>query len=207
MNNIVFKTQASRRPDWNRSTTPDGRYILAEVLSALIKEIRLGNEENALHWANQMLVSGAEAVDFMWESLTICALEDVGIADPNAINTVMNCRRFFDSLPPGYVGGKLVVSFVAVYLARSSKSRLVDEMLTDMLQRIEGTGPGFCIPDYALDHHTAAGRAEGRDELYFFEKASVLNNEVRTTTKYRDRIISRLRARKEKHGPSKPEVT
>ena len=60
---IVFKV-GNRRPDWNESTTNDGRYKLAEVLSAVIKEIRRGDVDAAVYWSYMMHQSGQLAADF-----------------------------------------------------------------------------------------------------------------------------------------------
>ncbi len=192
---IVFKV-GNRRPDWNASTTPDGKYALSEVLSAVIKEIRRGKKEEAIYWAYQMEKSGQEAVEFLWESLAICALEDVGLADPNAINVVMNTKKFFEELPTGYIGRSLAVVNVVAYLSTCPKSRLTDEMLFDLMQQLEESGPTKEIPDYALDHHTKRGKEMGRDELFFFEEASKLTNNVFITNIYRERILKRLKNKK-----------
>lgn len=191
---IVFKV-GNRRPDWNASTTLNNRYSLAEVLSAVIKEIRRGNREEAVFWAHQMCSGGPEAIEFLWESLTICAMEDVGLADPNAINTVMNAKRFFFELPSGYVARDLTVAFATAFLADRPKSRLIDEMLFDMMQALDENEPTREIPDYALDHHTKRGRDLGRGELFFFQEAAKLHNEdhwLRSHHVYRDRIMQRL---------------
>lgn len=192
MSNLVFKA-GNRRPDWNASTTPDGKYSLAEVLSAVIKEIRRGNEEAAVYWARQMETSAQVAEEFLWESFAVCALEDVGLAEPNAINVVMSAKRFKDELPTGYIARSLATTFVAAYLARCPKSRLADEMLFDLMQRLEEQGPWLEIPDYALDHHTKRGREMGRGERFFFDEASKLVNAVAEPTEYLDRIKERLK--------------
>ena len=192
---IVFKV-GNRRPDWNKSTTENGKYVLAVVLSAVIKEIRRGNRDNATFWAHQMQHAGDIAADFLWESLAMSAIEDIGMARPEAINVVMNTKRFYDTLPPGYVGRDLAIVFVTTYLAQCPKSRMTDELLFDMMQRLEREGPWLEIPDYALDHHTARGREMGRDERFFFEEAALLNDNpkpVVETPVYRDRILERLK--------------
>lgn len=193
---IVFSKIGNRRPDWNRSTTENGKYVLAEVLSAVIKEIRRSNRDAAMYWAHQMQHAGEVAAEFLWESLAICSLEDVGLARPDAINVVMNTKRLYDSMPTGYVGRDLAVSFVAVYLSQCPKSRMVDEMLFDMLQRLEGEGPWLEVPDYALDHHTQRGKEMGRDENFFFNEASKLKRFPETvidSNLYLDKIQARLK--------------
>lgn len=49
---IIFKS-GNRRPDWNASTTPDDKYILAEVLSVVVKEIRRGRSIGLIKWKYQ----------------------------------------------------------------------------------------------------------------------------------------------------------
>ena len=49
------------------------------------------------------------------------------------------------------------------------------------------------IPDYALDMHTAAGQAMGRDRRHFFEEASRVDPELADRDEtYRDRIMEML---------------
>jgi replication-associated recombination protein RarA len=194
MGMIVHKV-GNRRPDWNASTTPDGKYSLAEVLSAVIKEIRRGNVDKACFWSYQMHHAGDCAAEFLWEALAMTSIEDIGLAEPNAINVVMNTKKFYDSMPTGYVGRDLAVTFVTTFLAKCPKSRLTDEILYDMMQRLEAEGPWEEIPDYALDHHTKRGREMGRDEKFFFEEASKLVGETKelNDSSHRNAIMKRLK--------------
>lgn len=142
-----------------------------------------------------MEISGQEAIEFLWKTLGICAVEDIGLAHPEAISIVMNAKKLFFELPTGYVGRNLITTFAAAYLAHCTKSRLTDEMLFDMLQRFEKDGPYKEMPDYALDHHTKRGREIGRDLIYFFEEAAKLINEETSLVnkEYYERIMERLK--------------
>src|ERR1700753_32131 len=84
--------------NWQKSTSIRG-YVLAEVLSACIKEIRAGKQEEAIFWALEMYEAGTEASDFLWECLKVCSIEDVGLADPQALVIVAEAKRLHDELP------------------------------------------------------------------------------------------------------------
>ncbi|OGE72065.1 hypothetical protein A2617_02775 [Candidatus Daviesbacteria bacterium RIFOXYD1_FULL_41_10] len=141
--------------DLQKSTSPSGNF-LDEVISAAIKEIRVGEERNAAYWAYQMHISHPAAARFLWECYRVCADEDCGLANPQALGVVTERMRLYYDLPEKDPRRGFVVTFVTIYLARSPKSRFVNEIHMDLVQRIEN---GFTLemPDRAIDMHTKRG--------------------------------------------------
>jgi replication-associated recombination protein RarA len=138
-------------------------YQLDEVVSALQKEIRRGQEETALFWAQEMMESGY--FNYVWKRLAIIACEDVGMADPLAAVLVGSLWATFLQIKkvqssPAVEGD--ILAFAVLYLTRAPKNREVD----DFKLHVEGRKNSDWhpeVPDYALDMHTNRGRALGRD--------------------------------------------
>ena len=176
-----------RRPDWNASTSPYG-YVLGEALSAMGKEIRRGNEFEAVFWAHQMAISGAVADDFLWERLGMTAVEDCGLANQSLITTIMSLKQMYYALPEYHEDRLAVAAHAVACLARSPKSRYTHELYHAMAQRLRRGELHPEIPDYALDKHTKRGRQMGRGEEHFIEEGAMLANEVEFGTRYRNEL-------------------
>ena len=90
-----------------------------DVISAFIKSIRGSDPDAALYWLAKMVYAG-EDPRFIFRRLIILASEDVGMADPQALQVVMSAAQAFD-----YVGlpeGRFALAHACVYLATSQKS-------------------------------------------------------------------------------------
>ena len=144
----------SRRDDLR---LPDGTP-LDEGTSALIKTLRRGWELDALGWASLMVQRYPWKV---WRTLATFAAEDVGPANPQALPLVMASRLAWEkhaekssTRPP-----LVLLANAVMVLARSPKSREADDLAESMKHLIErGWRPA--LPSYAVDSHTARGRAE-----------------------------------------------
>jgi replication-associated recombination protein RarA len=152
-------------------TTPKG-YDFHEVLSALQKEIRRGNEYQAVYWATELESFNATA---LWNRLRVIASEDIGIANPMAplVVDVLE-KNYADALQRQNDSWKLFLVNAVLYLARSPKSRIVDNLLIAVYneeRKLE-------IPDYALDMHTYRGRKMGRGIEHFFAEGAKLANQA-----------------------------
>lgn len=90
-----------------------------DVISAFIKSLRGSDPDSALYWMAKMVYSG-EDPRFIFRRMVIFASEDIGLADPRALEMVMACAQAFD-----YVGmpeGRFPLSQAALYLATAPKS-------------------------------------------------------------------------------------
>lgn len=166
-----------------------------EVISALQKEIRRGNVENAALLAYEMFTTSAELEAKLWTRLIVIAVEDVGFGDRNLpilIKTLYDMAQFFDraAFPPDR--GLFAIHAVRL-LATSPKDRSSDEMYNWIRMSVEEGDLRPVIPDYAIDMHTAQGQALGRDVNHFFEVGAQVNPELegREHT-YQERVIALL---------------
>jgi replication-associated recombination protein RarA len=135
-------------------------YPFLEVVSALQKEIRRGNEKDAMYWA-MCLVPRQEA--YLWRRLLVIVNEDIGIANPTLLSIIPSLRaQFFEFREQGKDGAaRLILANAILLMSRSPKCRMADEFQRVCSQRFV-TGRRPEIPDYALDNHTYRGRQMGR---------------------------------------------
>lgn len=94
----------------------DNHYQCA---SAFIKSLRGSNPDAALFWGLHMLSAG-EDPKFIFRRLIIFASEDIGNADPRALQVAMDCAEAFERL--GLPEGRIPLAQCITYLATSAKS-------------------------------------------------------------------------------------
>lgn len=90
-----------------------------DTISAFIKSLRGSDPDAALYWMARMVYAG-EDPHFIFRRMLIFASEDVGLADPNALQVVAAAAQAFD-----YVGmpeGRFHLAQAALYLATAPKS-------------------------------------------------------------------------------------
>ena len=90
-----------------------------DTISAFIKSLRGSDPDAALYWMAKMLYAG-EDPRFIFRRMIIFAGEDIGLADPDAIRTVMACAQAYD-----YVGlpeGRFHLAEACLYLATAPKT-------------------------------------------------------------------------------------
>lgn len=94
----------------------EGHYNL---ISALHKSVRGSDPDASLYWLARML-EGGEAPEYIARRLVRMAIEDIGLADPDALNIALNAWRAFDQL--GAPEGELALAQAVIYLALAPKS-------------------------------------------------------------------------------------
>ncbi|RME53461.1 MAG: AAA family ATPase, partial [Deltaproteobacteria bacterium] len=117
-----------------------------DTISAFIKSLRGSDPDAALYWLARMVHAG-EDPRFIFRRMLILAAEDVGLADPQAIEVVVACARAFD-----YVGmpeGRFHLAEAALYLATAPKSNSTLGFF-DALTAVEREGHGE-VPDPLKD--------------------------------------------------------
>jgi putative ATPase len=92
------------------------------LISALHKSLRASDVDAALYWLYRML-EGGEDPHFLFRRMAVFASEDVGLADPFALNQVMAALRAFDLI--GLPDGSLALAQAAAYLALAPKSNAI----------------------------------------------------------------------------------
>ena len=160
--------------------TTEGGYEFGEVISALQKGIRRGNEEHAMYWALECFPHYSKA---LWVRLRVICNEDIGLADPMCSIYVNAQADHFNALEKEG-SQRLVLSNTILYLCRAKKSRLADHFQCAVIQRKLQQGWRIEIPDYAKDKHTRAGKHMGRSWEHWFEHGCKLTNEAKIKDPY-----------------------
>ena len=94
----------------------DGHYNL---ISALHKSVRGSDPDAALYWLCRMLDGGEDRL-FIARRLVRMAVEDIGLADPQALTQTLAAKDAFDFL--GSPEGELALAQATIYLATAPKS-------------------------------------------------------------------------------------
>ena len=90
-----------------------------DQISALHKSVRSSNPDGAIYWLARMLDGGCDPA-YLLRRLTIMAVEDIGLADPRALEMALNVWNAFDRIGPPE--GDIALSNLAIYLASTAKS-------------------------------------------------------------------------------------
>jgi putative ATPase len=90
-----------------------------DQISALHKNVRSSNPDGALYWFARMLDGGCDPI-YLARRLTRMAVEDIGLADPRALQMATDAWDAYDRL--GSPEGELALAQVVIYLASTAKS-------------------------------------------------------------------------------------
>lgn len=127
-------------------SSSDTHYDLA---SAMIKSLRGSNIDAALYYMAR-LINGGESVDFITRRLVIFASEDIGNANPNALNLAVNTMMACNKI--GYPESRIMLSQCAIYLASSPKSNSAYKAINKALEQIKN-GKILDIPKHLDSQH------------------------------------------------------
>jgi putative ATPase len=108
-----------------------------DQISALHKSVRGSDPDAALYWLARMLDGGCDP-GYVARRLLRMAVEDIGVADPRALQMAMEGWQAYDRL--GSPEGELALANVAVYLACCSKSNAVYTAWKGVRRIVEETG-------------------------------------------------------------------
>ena len=132
-----------------------------DVISAFIKAIRGSDVDAALHYLARMVEAG-EDPRFIARRLVVHASEDVGMADPTALQTAVAAAHAVQFI--GMPEGRLALAQATVHLATAPKSNAVitaiDAALADVRAGATGTVPAH-LRDGHYSGSTRLGHAQG----------------------------------------------
>ncbi|WP_425501563.1 replication-associated recombination protein A [Pseudoxanthomonas kalamensis] len=90
-----------------------------DQISALHKSVRSSHPDAALYWLTRMLDGGCDPI-YLARRMTRMAVEDVGLADPRALQMAIDAWETYDRL--GSPEGELALAQLVIYLASTAKS-------------------------------------------------------------------------------------
>jgi replication-associated recombination protein RarA len=163
------------------------------VISALQKEIRRGNRENAALLAYEMMITSPALEDYLWQRLKVISVEDIGFGEPLAPVVIQSLFEMTSACDRSVGERKLYAIHAVRYLCQCRKDRSSDEMINWINHASKSGNLLPTIPEYALDMHTAEGQKRGRGRRHFFEEASRTMPEMEDRDRtYLDRIMKML---------------
>ncbi|WP_407910054.1 replication-associated recombination protein A [Lysobacter claricitrinus] len=115
---ITETTLAQVLADRTRRFDKGGEQFYDQI-SALHKSVRSSNPDAAIYWLARMLDGGADP-NYLARRITRMAVEDIGLADPRALEMAIDAWETFDRL--GSPEGELALAQVVIYLATTAKS-------------------------------------------------------------------------------------
>jgi replication-associated recombination protein RarA len=154
-------------------------YSSYDLVSALQKDIRRGNEFESLFWAVKLESLSERSQTKLWNRLKVIASEDIGPANPLMpllIETLE--KQYCDARKRGSDACRLFLTNAVVNLVRCKKSRVTDDLLNIVYGLIQHEDLRLPIPDYAFDKHTSKGSRMGRGFEFFFSEGAKLENEA-----------------------------
>ena len=117
------------------------------TISAFIKSMRGSDPNAALYWLAKMIYAG-EDPKFIARRIIICASEDVGNADPNALTVALSAFKAVETV--GMPEGKIPLAQAAIYVACAPKSNAAFSGILKALDDVKNKRIGE-VPDYLKD--------------------------------------------------------
>ncbi|MBO7155475.1 MAG: replication-associated recombination protein A [Campylobacter sp.] len=136
------------------SSSKDTHYNL---ISAMIKSLRGSDVDAAIYYLARLIAAGEEP-EFLARRMVIFASEDIGNANPNALNIATNTMLAVSKI--GYPEARIILSQCAVYLANSPKSNSSYKAINLALDYI-AKNPALPVPSYLINTDPAK-----KDYLY-----------------------------------------
>jgi putative ATPase len=149
-----------RAPIYDKSQ--DGHYNL---ISALHKSVRGSDPDAALYWLARMLAGGEDPL-YIARRLVRMAIEDIGLADPNALLQAIAAKDTYDFL--GSPEGELALAQTAIYLALAPKSN-ASYVGFGGARRAAEEGGSLLPPKHILNAPTRLMKDEGYGKGYAYD--------------------------------------
>ena len=133
-----------------------------DTVSAFIKSMRGSDPDAAVYYLARMLYAG-ENVTFIARRIMICAAEDVGNADPQALAVAVNASLAVERI--GMPEAQIILSQAAAYVASAPKSNAACEAVFAAMEEVGRSG-NLPIPAHLQDAHYKGASKLGRGTGY-----------------------------------------
>ena len=135
-----------------------------DIVSAFIKSMRGSDADAAIHYLAKMIVAG-EDVKFIARRIVICAAEDVGNADPEALGIAMAAAQAVQFI--GMPEARIILAQAVIYIATAPKSNAsylaIDQAIHDVKTENCGT-----VPLHLRDAHYKRAKKLGHGVDYLY---------------------------------------
>nr|WP_310293328.1 replication-associated recombination protein A [Paeniglutamicibacter sulfureus] len=133
-----------------------------DIISAFIKSIRGSDVDAALHYLAKMLEAG-EDPRFIGRRIMISASEDIGMADPSALQTAVAAAQAVQLI--GMPEARLILGHAVVHLATAPKSNAAYNAINAAVADVRA-GRGRGVPMHLRDAHYAGAQGLGHGKGY-----------------------------------------
>jgi putative ATPase len=158
-----------------------------DTISAFIKSMRGSDPDAAVYYLAKMLTAG-EDIKFIARRIMICAAEDVGMADPNALSVAAAASLVVERV--GLPEARIPLAEAAVYVATAPKSNaayLAIDRALENVSRVKTSVPGHLMNIHANgagDEEKAVGYKYAHDYPNHFVRQQYLPDEIKNERFY-----------------------
>ncbi len=158
--NALLQVLQKRAPVYDKDR--EGHYNL---ISALHKSLRGSDTDAALYWAARMLTGGEDPL-YILRRLVRFAVEDIGLADPQAVIQANAAREMYEFL--GSPEGDIAIAQLVIYLGTAPKSNAVYKAEKASKRRAKETG-SLSPPMHILNAPTKMMKEMGYGKNYQYD--------------------------------------
>lgn len=133
-----------------------------DTISAFIKSMRGSDPDAAVYYLARMLYAG-EDIKFIARRIMICASEDVGNADPQALNVAVSAALAAERI--GLPEAQIILSQAASYVACAPKSNAAYVAIQNAMENVKTTRT-MPVPVHLQDRHYKGAAKLGYGEGY-----------------------------------------
>ena len=133
-----------------------------DTISAFIKSMRGSDPDAAVYYLARMLYAG-EDIRFIARRIIICASEDVGNADPDALTVAVSAAQAVERI--GMPEAQIILSQAVTYIACAPKSNAACNAVFKAMDAVKNEPTGG-IPPYLKDAHYSGAEDLGRGLTY-----------------------------------------
>ena len=151
--------ESIQRPAIVYDNTGDDHY---DIISAFIKSMRGSDPDAVVYYLARMLDAGEDPM-FIARRIVIHACEDVGLADPHALQVAQSAASAVQFI--GMPEGRIILAEAAIYVAKAPKSNSVICAIDAALSQVR-SGKNGPVPDHLKDSHYAGAKQLGHGVGY-----------------------------------------
>ena len=133
-----------------------------DTISAFIKSMRGSDPDAAIYWLAKMLYAGEE-IRFIARRIVICAAEDVGMADPQALVVAVAAQHAVEFV--GLPEAQIPLAQAAVYIATAPKSNRAYAAISKAMREVK-EGRTLAVPKHLRDSHYKSSAKLGHGTEY-----------------------------------------
>ena len=135
-----------------------------DTISAFIKSMRGSDPDAAVYYLARMLYAG-EDIKFISRRIMICAAEDVGNADPQALTVAVSAAQAVERI--GMPEAQIILAQAAAYVAAAPKSNAACTASFEAMKTVEETRT-MPVPVHLQDKHYQGAEKLGRGTGYLY---------------------------------------